>query len=121
MALMQFPPFEKMKRNRTEIYIDVLKAIKDGLEKPTRIMYRSNLSWRPLKRILDELVRLGLVERKTIKPRNGSRERAIYTITEKGLRVVQKAKELENELMYAFMIPTKRSSIDRPIEILEEN
>ena len=108
MALMQFPPFEKMKRNRTEIYIDVLKAIKDGLEKPTRIMYRSNLSWRPLKNILDELVTLGLVERKTIKPRNGSRERAIYTIIEKGTRILQKAKELENELVYSRLYPIKK-------------
>jgi len=110
MALMQVPPFEKMKRNRTEIYIDVLKAIKDGLEKPTRIMC-SNLSWRPLKGILDELVRLGLVERKTIKPRNGSRERATYTIIEKGTRILQKAKELENELVYSRLYPIKKQRL----------
>ena len=102
MTLTQLSPLENVKRNKTQMYIDVLRAVKDGLKKPTRIMYRSNLSWRPLKNILDELATLGLVERKTVNPQNGYRKRAIYMITKKGAKIVQKANELENELIYAF-------------------
>ena len=102
MTLTQLSPLENIKRNKTQMYIDVLRAVKDGLKKPTRIMYRSNLSWRPLKNILDELVTLGLVERKIVNPQNGYRKRTIYMITKKGAKIVQKANELENELIYAF-------------------
>jgi predicted transcriptional regulator len=96
--------FEKVKRNRTQICIDVLKAIKEGYSKPTRIMYRSNLSWHSLKNMLSELETLGLIQKEMKKPRNGTRLRSTYTITEKGMKIVTKANELENELMYASLI-----------------
>jgi len=96
--------FEKVKRNRTQICIDVLKAIREGYKKPTRIMYRSNLSWRSLKNMLSELETLRLIQKETKKPRNGTRVRAIYTITEKGMKIVTKANELENELIYASIL-----------------
>ena len=67
-------------------------------------MYRSNLSWHSLKNMLSELVTLGLIQKETKKPRNGTRERAIYTITEKGMKIVMKANDLENELIYASII-----------------
>jgi predicted transcriptional regulator len=34
-----------VRRSRLEIYFDVLKAIDNGTNKPTRIMYETNLSW----------------------------------------------------------------------------
>jgi len=70
------------KRFRLEIYLDVLKTIKKGTCKPTRIMYRTNLSWNPLMKILDSLERQGLV---TVE-KDGKHK--IYDITEKGKNVL---------------------------------
>jgi len=71
------------KRSRLEIYLDVLQAIKKGVNKPTRIMYRTNLSWTPLQRILNSMISQGLV----IKRENKSKK--LYEITEKGLNVLR--------------------------------
>jgi predicted transcriptional regulator len=49
------------KRSRLEIYIETLKWIRSGINKPTNIMYKSNLSWIPLKNILDFLVKQDLI------------------------------------------------------------
>ena len=70
------------KRSRIEIYIDVLHAIKRGTHKPTRIMYRTNLSWKPLMSILESMVEQGLIRVEE----NGNR--TTYWITEKGKNVL---------------------------------
>jgi predicted transcriptional regulator len=72
-----------LKRSKLEIYLDVLKTIRKGTIKPTRIMYRTNLSWKPLMEVLDSLVKQGLV---TIKV-EGSHK--CYEITDKGKNVLQ--------------------------------
>jgi predicted transcriptional regulator len=43
------------------MYFDVLTAIDDGTHKPTRIMYRTNLSWRSLCEVLETLIHGGFV------------------------------------------------------------
>ncbi|MCD6530516.1 helix-turn-helix transcriptional regulator [Candidatus Bathyarchaeota archaeon] len=91
-----------MKRNRTEIYIDVLKTINAGVCKPTNIMYRSNLCWRPLKEILSELEALGLIKKMKVETKNGIRKRSVYMITEKGKNVLKKVNELEREFTNVF-------------------
>lgn len=50
------------RRIKLEIYLDVLGTIKSGVEKPTSIMSRANLSWRPLQSILGHLLSEGLVD-----------------------------------------------------------
>jgi len=79
-----------LKRSRLEIYLDVLKVIGKGTQKPTQIMYKSNLSWKPLMKILESLVDQGLISR----TENGTH--IAYKITEKGkniLRYFSKAME----------------------------
>jgi len=71
------------KRSRIEIYLDVLKAIKKGTHKPTRIMYRTNLSWKPLMKVLESMIAQELI----IKDEKGNR--TIYRITEKGKNVLK--------------------------------
>lgn len=90
------------KRNRTEIYIDVLKAINAGVCKPTNIMYRSNLCWRPLKEVLNELEALGLIRKEKVETKSGTRKRSIYLITERGKSVLKKVSELELEFTKVF-------------------
>jgi len=75
------------KRSRIEIYLDVLNAIRRGTHKPTRIMYRTNLSWKPLMRILESMAEQGLVRVEE----NGNR--TTYWITEKGKNVLNYFKE----------------------------
>ena len=45
-----------VRRSRLEIYFDVLEVINRGTEKPTRIMYKTNLSWTSLHEIFDTLL-----------------------------------------------------------------
>jgi predicted transcriptional regulator len=71
------------KRDRLRIYLDVLKVIRKGESKPTRIMYSSNLSWKPLKQILNSLIDQEIVEVTRAKSHN------VYSLTEKGFDVLE--------------------------------
>lgn len=75
-----------VRRSKLEIMLEVLSVVKEGVDKPTRIMYASNLSWRPTQRILGNLVRQGLLREIAAPESNRSRRR--YEITEKGLNVL---------------------------------
>ena len=70
------------KRSRIEIYLDILQAIKKGVDKPTRIMYRTNLSWKPLTQFLDTMMEQKLITYEEL----GSH--ITYKITEKGTNVL---------------------------------
>ena len=45
-----------VRRSRLEIYFDLLKVVENGVIKPIRIMYKTNLSWKTLHEILSVLV-----------------------------------------------------------------
>lgn len=81
-----------MRRSKLEIYIDILKTVSNGNEKPTRIMYRSNLSWPRLQKYLESLVRQDLLIETEIN------EKKRYRITEKGLRVLKYFNTVERAL-----------------------
>lgn len=70
------------KRSKLELYVDVLRVIKKGSHKPTRIMYRANLSWNPLTEILESLTEQGLTIREILGRHNS------YKITSKGRNVL---------------------------------
>jgi len=70
------------KRSRIEIYLDILQAIRKGVHKPTRIMYRTNLSWKPLMQVLNAMMEQDLI----VLEKQGTH--VIYKITEKGLNVL---------------------------------
>jgi predicted transcriptional regulator len=72
-----------LKRSRLELHLDILKAIKKGTSKPTRIMYRTNLSWKPLMKILNSLVDQDLIIR------NGKNGHVTHKITGKGKNVLE--------------------------------
>lgn len=83
------------RRSKLEIRLKILAAIRDGVDKPTRIMYAANLSWKPTQRTLSQLVEQGLVAEAINPERTKSRRR--YEITEKGIAVLayfDKAKEI---------------------------
>ena len=55
-----------LKRSRLEVYFDVLKAIGEGVDKPTRIMYKANLSWNTLEDALATLANKEFVIEKRV-------------------------------------------------------
>ena len=87
----------KLRRSRLEVHLDVLYTIRNGVKKPTRIMYGANLSWKPLQRVLDSLISQELVkEIEPLDPRD-KRTSVCYDLTQKGENVLgyfNKAKAL---------------------------
>lgn len=73
------------RRSKLEIVLSVLSAIREGEDKPTRIMYAANMSWNPTQEVLAELVEEGLVK---IRESVGKKTKRRYDITEKGLNVI---------------------------------
>ena len=71
------------KRDRLAIYLDVLKVLRRGESKPTQIMYKSNLSWKPLMKILDSLIDQKIVEATQVNNHN------VYRLTKKGFDVLE--------------------------------
>lgn len=87
----------QLRRSKLEIVLNVLSAIKDGVDKPTRIMYAANLSWKPTQKILGSLVEQELIYE--IKETGSKRSKLRYRITEKGVNVLRYfdgARELVN-------------------------
>ncbi|MBI2498788.1 hypothetical protein HYV88_00940 [Candidatus Woesearchaeota archaeon] len=79
------------KRTKTDIIHDMLSSIIDkGMQiKPTHLMYRSNLSHSQMTLYLEELVRKNFIK-KIDKSGYG-----YLIITDKGLRFVQKFREMK--------------------------
>lgn len=83
------------RRSRLEIYLNILEAVRNGVEKPTRIMYAAKLSWKPTKSILSYLIEQGLIAE--VRDTKSVKSRRRYKITEKGIAVLdyfEKAKDL---------------------------
>lgn len=93
------------KRNRIQIKYDILKAIADGNHLQTRIMYISNLSWRPLLKLLAELEKAGLIHKG--KKRYEVVTRKWYTLTQKGIDFLKHYRETKEYLeSYGDRVPT---------------
>ncbi len=83
------------RRSQLEIRLNILSAVKDGVDKPTRIMYAANMSWKPVQKILSHLVEQGLLEVRINTESRQSKRR--YVLTDKGANVLdyfEKAKEI---------------------------
>ena len=79
------------RRSSFQIAIDVLTVISEGEERPTRIMYASNLSWNSLKGTLELLVDKGYVDEEEVSDRVKK-----YSITAKGREVLGYYDRLES-------------------------
>ncbi len=79
------------RRNRIELFYDLLSAIhheaeQDGNVKPTRVQYRSNMSYDKMTRYLIKMENFGLISRKNGGPK----------ITEKGQNYLLEYQEISN-------------------------
>ena len=79
------------RRSSFQIAIDVLTVIGEGEQRPTRIMYATNLSWNSLKGTLEILVNKGYVDEDHVSERNKK-----YSITAKGREVLGYYDRLES-------------------------
>ena len=75
------------RRSKLEIMLKVLEAVREGVEKPTRIMYAVNMSWNPTQEVLVRLVEDGLI--RVTEELGGRRSKKRYGITEKGANVIR--------------------------------
>jgi predicted transcriptional regulator len=83
------------RRSKLEIRLKILAAVKQGVEKPTRIMYAANMSWKPVQLMLSHLVEQGLLLEVIDTGNKQSKRR--YQITEKGEKILdyfEKAKDI---------------------------
>jgi len=82
------------RRSQLEIRMDILRAIMEGAEGPTQIMYKANLSWILLCDHLGALGEQGFVGEKTV----GNRKK--YSLTGKGIEIVGAYLNLIREIIF---------------------
>lgn len=82
------------RRSQLEIRMDILRAIMEGAEGPTQIMYKANLSWILLCDHLSALGEQGFVGEKTV----GNRKK--YSLTGKGIEIVSAYLNLIREIIF---------------------
>ena len=85
-----------LRRSRFQIDIDVLRTIRDGETKPTRIMYANHLSWKALNNMFERLLSIGLIRKEIIPGNKRSKER--YFITPKGIEAIKSVDDLQGLL-----------------------
>lgn len=88
------------RRSQLEIRMDILRAIMEGAEGPTQIMYKANLSWILLCDHLGALGQQGFVGEKTV----GNRKK--YSLTGKGIEIVGAYLNLIREIIFDSTVPT---------------
>ncbi len=75
-----------LRRTRLDICLDLLRVLKKGVRKPTRIMYDVNISWSPLQKILSSMVSAEFISE--IECKGDKRTTRHYEITQSGLNVL---------------------------------
>ena len=74
------------KRSKLDLYLSVLNTVRDGVDKSTRIMYATCMSWSQVQKVLDGLLNQGLLS--MVVSEGSKKARRSYSITEKGISVL---------------------------------
>ena len=86
----------KGRRSKLELILDMLESVMSGTEKPTRIMYEANLSWKTLNENLSSLASQGLIDEVDVSRSGDRRNSRAYRITGKGETVVRYYRDAEH-------------------------
>ena len=70
------------RRSELEIKMDVLRVVASGIDRPTQVMYKANLSWIALQSNLKSLVGSGFLREEEL----GNRKR--YELTQRGHEIL---------------------------------
>lgn len=81
-----------LRRSHLEIRMHMLRAVQEGAEGPTQIMYRANLSWSVLREHLQQLLLKGFLAETT----DGARRK--YGLTAKGSGIVASYFKIAEEM-----------------------
>ena len=108
------------RRGRLGIYRDILLSLamsENRTEKPTRLMNKANIAWKPLKDNLAKMMELGLVEAVDVTPlprfrRVDQRSKIHYRITAKGTNVLRIA-----DMLFEY-IDGIRPDVNLPPDVL---
>ncbi|MEM3637126.1 MAG: winged helix-turn-helix domain-containing protein [Conexivisphaerales archaeon] len=77
-------------RSRIRIYYDILLSVmEEGNAKPTRVLYKANLSYDRLVKYLDELISKGLLQEVH------ASENRYYVITQQGVKFLEEVRKAE--------------------------
>jgi predicted transcriptional regulator len=83
-----------MRRSKLEIYVDILEVlVHQGQLKLTHVMYKANLNYSALEKMLEFLIKQGLVEEKIIR-----KSKKFYAITLRGIKVLKQFREFKEVL-----------------------
>lgn len=83
-----------------EIMCDILEVVSSGMERPTHIIYKANISWKVFNNCLKTLISKGLVS----KTNDGKRD--VYQLTEKGYAILHQYKDLRSGLLATEKVPS---------------
>jgi len=91
------------RRSKFEVQLDILKILsRIGPQKITHIMYRANVNCTFLKANLGLLIERNLIEARTL-----SKNKIVYTITDKGRRALNNYLEIKN-VLHTVEIPNSK-------------
>jgi predicted transcriptional regulator len=82
-----------IRRSKLETYIDILHVIGEGIDRPTHVMYKSNVSWIALQHALKTLINQNFLT----EDEEGNRKK--YKLTNKGFRVLEYYSKVRAELI----------------------
>ena len=71
------------RRSELEIKMDVLQVVSQGIDRPTQIMYKANLSWMALQENLKALVAKSFLKEESVGPRRR------YELTQSGYEILR--------------------------------
>jgi len=71
------------RRSELEIKMDVLQVVSQGIDRPTQIMYKANLSWMALQENLKSLVSKSFIREESMGPRRR------YELTQSGYEILR--------------------------------
>lgn len=80
------------RRSRIETLFDVLCVIGNGIDKPTHIMYKANLSWSIMQVYMDALITKSLIVPELA---DGKKR---YKVSQKGREVIQQYLSIKEDL-----------------------
>ena len=96
------------RRSKLRITIDVLRVIKNGERKPTRIMNAANLTYRGLKETINLLLSQDLIREVYLVQRGRKRDRRTqieYEITSEGMNLLKNISELDDLMALELQSP----------------
>lgn len=87
-----------LKRGSLQVCLEMLEAINSGVHKPTRIMYKVNLSWNTCQSMIDFMLERGFIEHRVIGEGGPKtiRTHHQYFLTEKGVAALKAYKSIKD-------------------------